>query len=76
MFSLWFPFAIVTAPTVFLKRNKPDVCPLDEWQCMVLSETLGLWLRFDDGRIKVPSLSDFDFFENIEAITAVAIAVL
>ena len=32
------------APIVFLKRNKPDDCPLKEWQCMVLSETLRLWL--------------------------------
>ena len=42
--SLWFHFAVVTAPIVFLKRNKPDGCPPDEWQHMVLSETLGLWL--------------------------------
>src|SRR5215469_2602038 len=33
----------VTAPIVFL-NNKPDDCPLEEWQCMVLSETRGLWL--------------------------------
>ena len=42
--SLWFHFAVVTAPIVFLKRNKPDRCPPDEWQHMVLSETRGLWL--------------------------------
>ena len=43
-FFLWFHFVVVTAPIVFLKRNKPNDCPLDEWQYMVLSETLGLWL--------------------------------
>src|SRR5215831_14395670 len=42
--SLWFHFAVVTAPIVFLKHNKPNRCPPDEWQHMVLSETRGLWL--------------------------------
>ena len=42
--SLWFHFAVVTAPIVFLKHNKPNRCPRDEWQHMVLSETRGLWL--------------------------------
>jgi hypothetical protein len=42
--SLWFHFAVVTAPIVFLKHNKPNCCPPDEWQHMVLSETRGLWL--------------------------------
>ena len=41
---LWFHFAVVTAPIVFLKHNKPNRCPRDEWQHMVLSETRGLWL--------------------------------
>src|SRR6516165_12211087 len=41
--SLWFHFAVVTAPIVFLKHNKPNRCPPDEWQHMVLSETRGLW---------------------------------
>src|SRR5215471_6512244 len=40
--SLWFHFAVVTAPIVFLKHNKPNRCPPDEWQHMVLSETRGL----------------------------------
>src|SRR6516162_816321 len=42
--SLWFHFVVVTAPIVFLKHNKPNRCPPDEWQHMVLSETRGLWL--------------------------------
>jgi len=42
--SLWFHFAVVTAPNRFRKHNKPDSCPLDEWQHMVLLETRGLWL--------------------------------
>ena len=42
--ALWFHFAVVTAPIVFLKHNKPNRCPPDEWQHMVLSETRGLWL--------------------------------
>src|SRR5262244_1219512 len=28
--SLWFHFAVVTAPIVFLKHNKPNRCPPDE----------------------------------------------
>src|SRR5215813_8264193 len=40
--SLWFHFAIMTAPIVFLKHNKPNRCPPNEWQHMVLSETRGL----------------------------------
>jgi hypothetical protein len=42
--SLWFHFAVVTTPIVFLKHNKPNRCPPDEWQHMVLSETRGRWL--------------------------------
>jgi len=41
---LWFHVAVVTAPIVFLKHNKPNRCPRDEWQHMVLSETRGLRL--------------------------------
>jgi len=41
--SQWFHFAVVTAPIVS-ENNKPDGCPLDEWQRMVLLETRGLWL--------------------------------
>src|SRR5260370_41067528 len=28
------------------ETNKPDGCPLDEWQRMVLFETRGLWLSW------------------------------
>lgn len=41
---LLFHFTVVTTPIVFLKRNKPDRCPPDGWQHMVLSEPRGLWL--------------------------------
>jgi len=40
---VWFHFAVVPAPIVF-RNNKPDGCPLHEWQHMVLLETRGLWL--------------------------------
>jgi len=40
---VWFHFAVCDGAIVF-RNNKLDDCPLEEWQCMVLSETLGLWL--------------------------------
>jgi len=44
---LWFHIAVVTAPIVFLKHNKPNRCPLNEWQHMVLSETRWPMALFD-----------------------------
>ena len=41
---LWFHVVVETAPIVSLKLNKPNRCPPDKWQHMVLSETRGLWL--------------------------------
>jgi hypothetical protein len=37
-FFPWFHFTVETAP------NKPNGCRLEEWRCMVLFETRGLWL--------------------------------
>ena len=41
--SLWFHFAVVTAP-MFSETTGHSGSPLDEWQRVVLLETRGLWL--------------------------------
>src|SRR5215475_1760296 len=40
---VWFHFAVVTAPIVSETTSLTIVHSI-QWQCMVLSETLGLWL--------------------------------